>query len=142
MSISDIKSSKKTVLKHAFGNFLAALFCVLFGAVYELFSHDVFSYFMLYAFCFPLVLGTLPMLIMYMTKFSHMPSRVVLNLYNSAIATLTFGSLFEGVLEIFGTMNDLTAVYWIVGFSLLLISVVLYAVGIIKEKKGREDAQY
>ncbi len=142
MSISDIKMSKKTVLRHAFGNFLAALFCILFGAVYELFSHDVFSYFMLYAFCFPLVLGTLPMLLMYMARFRHIPSRVVLNLYNSAIATLTFGSLFEGVLEIFGTMNDLTIVYWIVGFALIFVSVILYIVGIVKEKKGKEDVQY
>ena len=32
----------------------------LFGAVYELFSHEVYSYYMIYAFGIPLILGVLP----------------------------------------------------------------------------------
>lgn len=48
-------SAIKTGLQY----FMAALFCALFGAVYELFSHSVFSYYMLYAFMIPLVGGAL-----------------------------------------------------------------------------------
>ena len=48
-------SAIKTGLQY----FTAALFCALFGAVYELFSHSVFSYYMLYAFMIPLVGGAL-----------------------------------------------------------------------------------
>ena len=35
-------------------------FCALFGAVYELFSHEVYSFYMIYAFAFPMVGGALP----------------------------------------------------------------------------------
>ena len=48
-------SAIKTGLQY----FTAALFCALFGAVYELFSHSVFSYYMLYAFMIPLVGGVI-----------------------------------------------------------------------------------
>ena len=48
-------SAIKTGLQY----FTAALLCALFGAVYELFSHSVFSYYMLYAFMIPLVGGAL-----------------------------------------------------------------------------------
>ena len=48
-------SAIKTGLQY----FTAALFCALFGAVYELFSHSVFSYYMLYAFMIPPVGGAL-----------------------------------------------------------------------------------
>ena len=48
-------SAIKTGLQY----FTAALFCALFGAVYGLFSHSVFSYYMLYAFMIPLVGGAL-----------------------------------------------------------------------------------
>ena len=40
----------------------ASVFCALFGAVYELFSHGVYSYWMIYAFAFPLLLGAIPCL--------------------------------------------------------------------------------
>ena len=36
------------------------VFSALFGAVYELFSHGVYSYCMIYAFAFPLLLGDIP----------------------------------------------------------------------------------
>ena len=38
----------------------AALGCMVFAAVYECFSHGVFSPFMLLAFLFPLLLGVVP----------------------------------------------------------------------------------
>ena len=36
---------------------IATVGCALFGAVYERFSHGVYSYWMLYTFAFPLALG-------------------------------------------------------------------------------------
>lgn len=38
----------------------ATLFFAFFGAVYEAFGHGVYSYFMIYAFAFPLLMGVLP----------------------------------------------------------------------------------
>ena len=51
-----------TSVKMAFVHALAAVFLAFFGAVYETFSHEVYSYYMIYAFAIPLVLGTLPLL--------------------------------------------------------------------------------
>ena len=109
------KAAAKTALKYL----LAALFCALFGAVYEVFSHEVYSYFMIYAFVFPLAGGALPFLILSMQKLKRYPGCIARNLHHSAIATFTIGSFIKGVLEIYGTTNALIGCYWVVGTLLL-----------------------
>ena len=59
MYASDIELNRKRAAKTALVYLLVSLFFVLFGAVYEIYSHEVYSYYMLYAFAFPLVGGTL-----------------------------------------------------------------------------------
>lgn len=113
MSTSDINRMNKTG-KTALCYLFISLFCILFGAVYELFSHGVYSYFMLYAFVIPLVGGTLPFFSMALSR-APIPNRVSLNLYHSGIAALTIGCLFQGALEIYGTTNRLVSVYWVLG---------------------------
>ena len=104
------------------------LFCVLFGAVYECFSHEVYSYFMLYAFVFPLAGGVLPFVgLAFYGK--ALPGRIACNLYHSGIAALTAGSLFQGVLDIYGTTNRLTRVYWISGAVFLSLGMIAYFAG-------------
>ncbi|MCD8005397.1 MAG: hypothetical protein LUF29_00245 [Oscillospiraceae bacterium] len=116
-----------------------SLFLALFGAVYEIFSHEVYSYYMIYAFAIPLAGGALPsFLFAYFGK--HIPNRASHNLYNSGIAALSIGSVFTGVLKIYGTTNRLTAVYWVVGFGLIIISVCLYLSSIIKTLKKSDEA--
>ncbi len=106
---------------------LASLFLVLFGAVYEHFSHEVFSYFMLYAFVFPLAGGALPFLLLSLCRL-RLPGRLALDLYHSGIAALTVGSVFRGVLDIYGTTNRLISVYWVVGAALLAGGILAYFV--------------
>ena len=106
-----------------------SLFCVLFGAVYEYFSHEVYSYFMIYAFVIPQAGGMLPFFGMAYLK-GPLPGRVSLNLYHSGIASLTVGCLFKGVLDIYGTTNRLISVYWIVGAVLLILGIAGYLLGI------------
>lgn len=125
MSTSDTDTSKKAG-KTAFVYLLISLFCVLFGAVYELFSHEVYSYYMLYAFVFPLVGGTLPFSVLSLTRVRKYPNVLARNLYHSGIATLTAGSVVEGVLEIYGTTNSKTLLYWAVG-GLLAVCGILSA---------------
>ena len=99
--------------KHLVFNLAGTLFLVLFGAVYEMFSHGVFSFYMLYAFSVPLVFGvTLYLILLFLRKY---PDRVFLNLWNSAIVAFSAGSVFKGVLEIYGTTNSLVIVYPICG---------------------------
>lgn len=106
-------TSVNTLKKHLIFNLAGTLFLALFGAIYETFSHGVFSFYMIYAFAFPLVLGvTLYLILLFVRKY---PNRVFLNLWNSAIATFSVGSVFQGVLEIYGTTNSLSVVYPAVG---------------------------
>ena len=93
---------------------LAAVCCAAFGAIYEFFSHGVYSCFMIGAFVFPLLLGALPFSMLRQAG-RPFPGKVAANLIHAGVATLTVGSIVQGVLEIYGTTNPLAAVYWIAG---------------------------
>ena len=123
MYTSDIDPGAGPAARIGFIYLLISRFCALFGAVYEYFSQGVYSYYMLYAFAFPLVGGVLPFAALAMSG-GHLPGRLARNLYHSGIAALTVGSILEGVLEIYGTTNQLTAVYWIVGMFFVITGVI------------------
>ena len=112
-------SDKKLLVQTAWIYACAAAFCAFFGAVYEVFSHQVYSYFMIYAFALPLCLGTLPALL-FALKDWQAPPRLARQLYHSGVAALTAGCIFEGVLRIYGTTNRLIWVYPVAGTILLL----------------------
>lgn len=114
MFISDTKMQGAVSVKTGFAYLLVSLFCVAFGAVYEYFSHEVYSAYMLYAFGFPLVGGTLPFLLLFLLG-KPMPDKLVCGLYHCGIMTLTIGSIVKGILEIYGTTNKLTGFYWLTG---------------------------
>lgn len=129
-------NEKSRAEQTAFVYFLIALFCALFGAVYEVFSHEVYSFYMIYAFAFPLVGGTLPFWLLARNGRGKYPGMVACNLYHSGIATLTVGSMIRGVLDIYGTTNKLSGYYFSVGGLLVIIGVILFAsvAGTGKEK--------
>lgn len=106
----------------AFVYLLAAALTALFGGVYEIFSHGVWSGWMVYAFAFPLGLGALPFSWLALRR---KPLPRGCTLHHAAVATLTVGSVMEGVLAIYGTSNHLTTWYWIVGGGLLLLGQLL-----------------
>lgn len=105
--------------KIALGYLIAAALCAIIGAVYELFSYEVYSYFMLYAFAFPLC-GAFLYLIYALLPECALPGDFDRLLGHAGIATLTIGSFMTGVLEIYGTTNLLVMIYWILGGVLLL----------------------
>lgn len=100
----------------AFAYLLAAVFIAFFGGIYELFSHGVWSGWMVYAFVFPLGLGALPFSWLALRR---KPLPRGCGLYHAAVAAFTVGSIMEGVLAIYGTTNHLTIWYWIAGCLLL-----------------------
>ena len=106
----------------AFAYVAASAFVALFGGIYEVFSHGVWSGWMVYAFAFPLALGALPFGWLAMRR---MPLPRGCTLHHAAVATLTVGSVMEGVLAIYGTTNHLTVWYWIVGGGLMLLRLLL-----------------
>ena len=130
---SDINLENRRCLNTSLTYLIISIFCAFFGAVYEVFSHEVYSYFMLYAFAFPLVGGTFPFLIMALVK-SKKPQAVSRNLYHSGIATLTLGSIVNGVLEIYGTTNSLMQFYWLVGTAFVATGIIAYLLSIVLRK--------
>ena len=96
------------------------VFLALFGAVYEYFGHGVYSPFMIYAFALPLTLGALPWCALSLKARRAMCPGAA-RLWDSGVLTLAVGSVFRGVLDIFGTTNRLIAVYPAAGAALLLI---------------------
>ena len=102
----------------------AALGTAIFAAIYECFSHRVYSGFMIFASLIPLLGGALPYALLERMTEEKQPGILCRMVYNSGIAALTAGSLFQGVLEIYGTTNPLSAAYWYVGSGLCLLGVV------------------
>ncbi|MEA5051811.1 MAG: hypothetical protein VB021_10135, partial [Oscillospiraceae bacterium] len=114
MFISDTDPLRRRALRAAFVYLLVAAFCAFFGGVYEHFSHDVWSAWMVYAFAFPLAGGALPMFALALYG-ARLPGRTARSLWACGLAALTLGSVMTGVLEIYGSTNGLIAVYWWVG---------------------------
>lgn len=130
MCTSDTDTSR-SMAKKALFYLLISMFCALFGAIYELFSHDVYSFYMIYAFAFPLMGGTLPYLLRCLCRKRLIFQGGISVFWHAAVATLTIGSIIQGVLEIYGTTNQFTIVYWYAAAILLLLhilcNVILYA---------------
>lgn len=132
--ISDTNNPHLNMGKKGFIYLLASLFCVIFGFVYECFSHQVYSFYMIYAFIFPLVGGVLPFYGMAIFRLRRIPGRLSINLYNTGIGTLTAGSIFKGVLEIYGTSNRLVALYWYVGIGFVCAGVLCYLIALCQKE--------
>lgn len=112
-------------------NTVFAAFCAIFAAIYEHFSHQVYSPYMICAFLFPVCLGIVPDIIRlklckspkYLQKAGQIYSRhdishiyeISLVMQQCGIYTFAVGSIFRGILDIYGTTNVLSAVYWWAG---------------------------
>ena len=132
-------SINKNWLKHALIQLGNAMFFAFFGAVYELFSHGVYSYYMIYAFFIPLLLGALPYgLISYKNRVRFRKPAVIC--WNAGITTITLGCEFKGVLDIYGTGNRLILAYPAAGILLMIIAVILFITIKPSTKGDNEDA--
>lgn len=103
------------------------LFCIIFALIYEQFSHGVSSIFMIFSFMIPLLLGVIPSYIIQKNKIKNSP------IYFCSVLTLMFGSIFKGVLDIYGTTNTKVYIYLVAGIILLIFGII----DIIKEKNKR-----
>ncbi len=116
MYTSDKPVSEKKYSAVTGAYLLSALGCAVFGEVYELFSHEVWSCFMLGAFAFPLLLGAVPFFLLRKCG-KPFPGKAA-ELVHAGVAALTVGSILQGALEIYGTSNPLTTAYWAAGGTL------------------------
>ncbi len=134
MYILDIDKKTGFAFKTAFVYLMISIFCALFGAIYEIYSHEVYSFYMIYAFAFPLVGGALPFSAMGIFRIKKYPYSASRNVYHSGIATLTVGSIIQGVLEIYGTTNILVKYYWFSGVILVVVGILLYLIQIVRSR--------
>ncbi|HOG22524.1 MAG TPA: hypothetical protein PK721_08255 [Flexilinea sp.] len=118
---------------------LIAIFCALFGIIYEQFSHGVYSGYMIFAFAFPLVGGTFPFAILSLFVHGLLPGRLSRFLYNAGIAALTVGSMMKGILEIYGTTNDLLKIYQFAGFGFVGTGLMIYAAELLSARKSHYE---
>ena len=123
MSASPVESKQTVCIRIAFRYLLVTVFCALFSAVYEAFSHGVYAYGMLYAFAVPLLGGLFPALLL-LKRDGELPADLSMQLWHFGISALTVGALFSGALEIYGTTSRLTSVYWLAGGVCLLLAVL------------------
>lgn len=151
------------VLHDAFLFLIAGIVCAVFGMIYELFSHEVYSFYMIYAFLIPLVPGALLNLViawLAVRKEKRLrireaaepretrvgtgiffPGRFTRFAWNAGIAALTVGSIFKGVLDIYGTTNKLIAVYPLVAAILLCAAVFSFLLSCATIKKMHEKKE-
>lgn len=85
---------------------------LIFGIIYEIFSHQVYSNYMIYAFLIPLLLGIIHII------FNKL---LIDELYKMGVITLTVGSIIKGVLDIYGTTNNLVFIY-LIGILFIICS--------------------
>ena len=133
MYTSDTRKGLITGLKYL----AAAVVVAAAGQIYELFSHGVYSNYMIFAFMIPLAAGAVPNMIGAAVNKKGASSgsyRAASALQLAAVATLTVGSLVKGALDIYGTTNRLTAVYPVAGTILLTAALLLY----FKQRSGRD----
>ena len=124
MSTSVTNPSKKRFKKTAVSYILLTIFFFAFSRIYESFSFGETSVHMHYLFALPLVGGSLLLLFM---KIIPNLSRLSLNLWNSAVAIITAGMLFRGIVNLSGRSTTLDMPYWYVGVAfaaLALLSMV------------------
>ena len=127
---------------------MTTFFVFAFAKIYGLFSHGVYSVFMSYAFLLPLTLIFLPKFINLCTgnrlwnlslentdkegEKKLFFASLAFFLWKSGVAVLTVGSIYKGVLEIYGTSGTFEWIYFAVG----LLALVLGGIGIFLLKKG------
>ena len=111
------KRFKKTVISYT----LITIFFFAFSRIYEAFSFGETSVHMHYLFAVPLIGGIL--LAIFLKVLPHF-SRISLNLWNSAVAIITAGTLFRGIVNLSGRSTTLDAPYWYVGIGFAILAIV------------------
>ena len=121
LSTSVINPNKKRFKKTAISYTLITIFFFAFSRIYEAFSFGETSVHMHYLFAVPLIGGIL--LAIFLKVLPHF-SRISLNLWNSAIAIITAGTLFRGIVNLSGRSTTLDAPYWYVGISFSILAIL------------------
>ena len=123
------KRFKKTVISYT----LITIFFFAFSRIYEAFSFGETSVHMHYLFAAPLIGGIL--LAIFLKVLPHF-SRISLNLWNSAVAIITAGTLFRGIVNLSGRSTTLDTPYWYVGIGFAALANITIFINLNHWKKA------
>ena len=101
-----------------------SIFVFIFGQIYEYFSHGVYSSYMMFAFLIPFIGLFIPSLLNNLILKRKITDNVTLP-WKCGIATLTVGSIYKGILEIYGISGTFEHVYLIIGSLLCIIATIV-----------------
>lgn len=137
MSTLVTEKNSAALQRRAFRGLIISIGLAAAGAVYEMFSHGVYAFGMIYAFMIPLVGVTLLSCMLARSRSRLMPGELPVLLWHMGLAALTTGSLFGGALEIYGTTSRLLSVYWLAGGILAGAGAVLSLPGLAASASRR-----
>ena len=109
------KTNNKRFKKTAVVYTLITVFFFIFSRIYEHFSFGETSVYMHWLFGVPLIGGVV---LLIFQKLILNLSRLSLNLWNSAVATIATGVLFRGIVNLSGRSTTMDLPYWYVGVGL------------------------
>lgn len=115
MSTLVTKTNNKRFKKTAVVYTLIIVFFFIFSRIYEHFSFGETSVYMHWLFGVPLIGGVV---LLIFQKLIPNLSRLSLNLWNSAVATIAAGVLFRGIVNLSGRSTTLDLPYWYIGIGL------------------------
>jgi hypothetical protein len=132
-----VKASKKHFRKTILTYLIVSILAIVVNRVYATFGHGVASSSMTWMFLYPLIGGGLLYFLIsvfakHITNFAGY--RLGFNIYNSGIATLTFGSFLKGVMEIAGADSMYLIFYYVVGGLFIALGLISMLLGIAKQK--------
>ena len=135
MSISD-KSQNKALIRRIYVWLGISVFCLVFYLIYNMFSHGVKSPYMTYLFAWPLILGFLPCIIIYViSRIKHSVIHIDAvsdNAFCSGAAALTVSSLLKGIFDIAGTASVYQTWLSYAGAALIIIGIIHFIIVLLK----------
>ena len=111
--------------------------CLITFIIYNQFSHGVTSPFMTFLFCWPLILGFIPYLLLAVIPKAEYPDRLTLNVYNSGVAALTVSSLLKGIFDIAGNASIYQHYLMIFGTIMLIAGIIIYIRQVYLSRKNQ-----
>jgi len=133
-----MESLRKQIRKTIWVYFILTITAIVVDKVYGIFGHGVESTSMTWMFLYPLLGGVLFFFIIerfspHIINFSGY--RAFCNTYNSGVATLTFGSLLKGILEIAGTNSSYLVFFYVVGGGFIVVGLIIMFIKVINQKR-------
>ncbi|NMC55724.1 MAG: hypothetical protein GYA50_00685, partial [Eubacteriaceae bacterium] len=115
--------------------FILSVSAIAIDNIYAIFGHGVRSAAMTYMFVYPLIGGVIffaLIRLIFPLINQYKGYRLFYNIYNSGIALLAAGSLFQGVLEIAGADSVFTTYFFIIGYAFAAAGFVVLIVTAIR----------